>query len=981
MLNKKTPVLAPGFKEVKELSKNIIQQKDSSVNVHCLTVKEVIDQIKEDVNIINLAQEMGYELNGNKILCPFHSEKTASCHLYESDNSFFCFGCRKRGSVIDLYLQKKNLSFLDASKDLARKLGILWPKESEEKRQDLEKELSRQLKMAGGVKKWAFNLKKEEKKYLRNRGFTDQFIKENSWGFCSDKMPKKPNLAEDLGLLIKKNRYIPAERLVIPFFQYGKLVQIAFHKPGGKPKYLYPGGWKKPLVGNLKPGEQPILVEGVFCYFSLIQAGIPAITGLGIHLSKEQKSQLKKVGDFYICFDNEPEAQKTARKLAEEFFPSAKIIDLSEGKDVNDLLQELEREKFKKYFLEKTSTAQDYLQLVFKEIQGNPKDEGKRKEAIKLIALLDDVEQDIKIAELHKILKPLSIKKSTLQKTIQEAAKENPSGKVANGYNNEKTQQDILIELAEDAELFKNEHREAFARFPVDNHFQIWPVKSKDFKFWLTKKYYDETGKGPNSEALSTALNTISAKAWQSDKRHKLHVRVAWHEGNIYYDLADNKWRAVKISPAGWEIVEKPPILFRRYAHMEAQPEPDKSGNIKELLSFVNITGEEAQILYLCSIIADCIPDIPHIIKVFFGPGGSGKSSTSKIGRQVVDPSSAPTCRSYRDKKEFVQYLAHNHCIILDNLSWTSPDLSDLICSAVTGDGDSKRALYTDDDDIIYVFKRCFTINGINNVALRPDLLRRSILFGLEKPDLSEVKEEQELWKEFKKAQPRILGGILNILAKAMEIRPDIKLDGLYDMADFTRWGAAIAEALGYTAEKFLRAYGKNKAEQTEEAISNNPVAVAVKSFIYDQEDQYWKGSASELLGELEQVAEKERINIKAKGWPKAANSLSRKLNEVKTTMQEYGVEVTFEKSGNHRTITLEVSKNTVHTVPAVQLLNIKGKSRDNNSKDNITIGQTQQSPSPLSSKENLFDNEVLDDLDDLDDSLSSFLNEDFDIP
>jgi hypothetical protein len=51
-----------------------------------------------------------------------------------------------------------------------------------------------------------------------------------------------------------------------------------------------------------------------------------------------------------------------------------------------------------------------------------------------------------------------------------------------------------------------------------------------------------------------------------------------------------------------------------------------------------------------------------------------------------------------------------------------------------------------------------------------------------------------------------------------------------------------------------------------------------------------WKGTASELLAELDQVADDLKINKHAKSWPKAPNSLSRRIKEVKTNLREIGI-------------------------------------------------------------------------------------------
>lgn len=53
-----------------------------------------------------------------KIICPLHQEKTASLIIYESNNTWWCFGCNKGGSVIDWVMQNEGVTFLEAVKIL-----------------------------------------------------------------------------------------------------------------------------------------------------------------------------------------------------------------------------------------------------------------------------------------------------------------------------------------------------------------------------------------------------------------------------------------------------------------------------------------------------------------------------------------------------------------------------------------------------------------------------------------------------------------------------------------------------------------------------------------------------------------------------------------------------------------------------------------------------------------------------------------------
>ena len=57
-------------------------------------------------------------------LCPFHGEKTPSFTVYNSTESFYCFGCGAGGDVITFIRRIENLDYIEAVKFLAQKSGM-----------------------------------------------------------------------------------------------------------------------------------------------------------------------------------------------------------------------------------------------------------------------------------------------------------------------------------------------------------------------------------------------------------------------------------------------------------------------------------------------------------------------------------------------------------------------------------------------------------------------------------------------------------------------------------------------------------------------------------------------------------------------------------------------------------------------------------------------------------------------------------------
>lgn len=478
-------------------------------------------------------------------------------------------------------------------------------------------------------------------------------------------------------------------------------------------------------------------------------------------------------------------------------------------------------------------------------------------------------------------------------------------------YNEDKTRDNIKLSPAnlllesifnrKDIVLFHDEQDDGYISLDVGGHQMIKPCRSKSLKKWLSNEIYHSQKKAPGTEVIKSILDVLEGRACYEGPEIKLQNRASWHKGDLWYDLTNDKWEAVQINKDGWNIINKPPIIFKRFPHNKTQVIPTRNGEVSLFLNYINITNPEHKLLFLVFLVSCFIPDFPHVMLVVFGAQGSSKSTLSKLARLVVDPSAIEVASLPNSQKELIQAFAHHYFLFFDNISHISEEESDTLCKAITGGGHIKRELYQNDEDIIYKFMRCIGINGINLVTTRPDLLERSLLLELERIDPGERKTEKELYDKFNKDLPSILGGIFDVLVKAIQIHPTIKLTSHNRMADWTLWGCAIAEGLGYTKEEFLDAYNHNIVRQTEMLLNENIVATALFSFM-EYEDE-WKGTPTDLLDKLSRQATFANIDTREKYWPKASNSLSRKLNELSTYLKQMGLLVTISTTGAEREI------------------------------------------------------------------------------
>ncbi len=138
------------------------------------------------------------------------------------------------------------------------------------------------------------------------------------------------------------------------------------------------------------------------------------------------------------------------------------------------------------------------------------------------------------------------------------------------------------------------------------------------------------------------------------------------------------------------------------------------------------------------------LPHISRPIVLLIGPQGAAKSSTQRLIKRVLDPGRPESIRL--DRREVIQKAAHCQVALFDNASGLQGWAIDILCRLVTGEGDSKRRLYTDDEDIIYELKRVVLVNGINPPADRPDFTDRCLPIKLERLDDDKRIPEEKLW-------------------------------------------------------------------------------------------------------------------------------------------------------------------------------------------------------------------------------------------
>jgi hypothetical protein len=467
---------------------------------------------------------------------------------------------------------------------------------------------------------------------------------------------------------------------------------------------------------------------------------------------------------------------------------------------------------------------------------------------------------------------------------------------VGESWTDEKpTQSQLLMRCSAGVDLFHTTEGEAFATISVGGHRESHPLKSKGFRRWLVRGYYEQFDRPPAALAMQDALALLEARAHFDGPEREVYVRVAEHDGAIYVDLANERWEAAEITSTGWRVVpsEAIPVRFRRPRGMLALPTPQKARDGQDdgddlLRRFFNLDGQDqAYRLIVAWLVQAFRPTGPYPVLILLGEQGSAKSTAERLLRSLVDPSTAPLRTTPRNEHDLFIAATSAWVVAFDNLSSLQPWLSDALCRLSTGGGFSTRTLYENREQELFDATRPVILNGIADVATRPDLLDRALIVSL--PPIPEEKRrpEAELWRDFETARPAILATLFDAVAGALGAVSSIRLERMPRMADFAVWATAAEDALGWKCGAFMEAYAGNRQDATEGALEADPVAIAVREFMQDREE--WIGSAGELweaLGDL--VGEGIR---RTQAWPGAPNALSSRLKRLAPVLRGIGIE------------------------------------------------------------------------------------------
>ena len=455
---------------------------------------------------------------------------------------------------------------------------------------------------------------------------------------------------------------------------------------------------------------------------------------------------------------------------------------------------------------------------------------------------------------------------------------------------------DILVEIGSNqAAYFKDSDGNLYAEMQVENHTETHSIKGKGFETWLRREYYKAFKKGCSPQPMAEALLTIEAKYSWDCETYPVFVRIGGDSKSTIIDLCNPDYEVVEITAAGYQVIKQSPVKFRRSSGMMPLPAPVSGGSLALLKEYLNLKNPEDWKLIAAFIIACARPTGPYPVLCLTGEQGSAKSTACRLIREIVDPSSTPLRQIPREGRDLMISAVNSWVLAFDNMSQIPPWLSDLMCRLATGGGMAIRTMYADMDETLFQASRPIILNGINSVTSEPDLADRSIPVSLASISEIDRKTEAVVIEKFNRVRPQIFGALCQAVSTALKNISSTKLARLPRMADFALWATAAEPAYCAPGE-FMAAYSGNRQAAIDDSISASSVMDVVIQMASADNFIEWRGSATELLEKLNEIATEGMR--RAKSWPKEANHLTRRLNKAAPQLRSRGI--FYEHAGSH---------------------------------------------------------------------------------
>ncbi len=416
--------------------------------------EDKINEIRNSADIVSIISDyIPLKMQGRNYfgVCPFHDDHNPSMSVSKDRQIFNCFVCNKGGNVFTFVKDYLNISFIEAVKVVADKVGIpldIGNVKNTNTKYKLEYEI-----MDYTTKILQNNLNSKEgikaKEYLEGRGITDKIIKDfkiglaiNNNTYLYDVLTKKKydiNILDELGLITKDgisgyDKFV--NRIMIPIMNLeGQVVGYTGRIFNGEDsaKYINTKETKIYKKGNIifnyynaknhiRNEKSVILVEGNMDAIRVYSSGIYNVLALmGTSITKEQIDILKKLRvPVILMLDNDNAGALATINVGSELEKAnivVKVVRLEGAKDPDEYIIKYGVDKFKDTIINSINYF-DYKLKYLKENKNLNNTEELVNYIKSVIKMLDKEDNLTKEITLKKLSNEYNIDYDTLKKEV-----------------------------------------------------------------------------------------------------------------------------------------------------------------------------------------------------------------------------------------------------------------------------------------------------------------------------------------------------------------------------------------------------------------------------------------------------------------------------------------------------------------------------------------------------------------------------------
>ncbi|MBW3655439.1 MAG: DNA primase [Gemmatimonadetes bacterium] len=369
----------------------------------------LVEDIRQRADIVEILSEHTRLRRTGKTYrgpCPLHGGEGPNFSVDPAKGFYKCFTCGEGGTVYSFLMKHLGMTYPEAIRWVAERVGVEIPDEREERRAQAEDPNRLLYEINGFAAKWfrdqlASPDGAEARDYLKRRGITPETIERFGLGWA-------PESFDALGTAARKAGYHGADLLALgllkepkkagrdPYDAFRGRVMFPIEDLGGRvlgfggrvlqqveahiPKYLnspeseiyhkgstlYGLGWSR---GSIRKEEVALVVEGYMDYVSLAAHGVThAVAPLGTAMTEEQAALIKQYAPRAILlYDSDKAGLKAAFRNGDQLLRAGVevlVATLPEGEDPDSLVRAQGADALRRYLDDAVDVLERKLLLL-----------------------------------------------------------------------------------------------------------------------------------------------------------------------------------------------------------------------------------------------------------------------------------------------------------------------------------------------------------------------------------------------------------------------------------------------------------------------------------------------------------------------------------------------------------------------------------------------------------------------------------------